>query len=326
MEKVKEFLKNPKKTAILGLVFCTIIVLLKLYSVISNNLLSYMLMSILYMTKDIGLTIYFAIIVMNMSKQKGNVEMAKNLLILFVAISTIFSLIPFRGFNTIIPLLVNVIFIMYLYNIFYKKFEFVNNKVFLCAMVVYIAIYNIYPLITSPLMYLSIYDIIQLLANIAFIPYFYNYYNWINNAKDSKNKKLLEEMGIGEKKAISATNEEDKDIRRDIYALFCKEITANLKAPSTAVFCKEEELQIVKQNNMYYVSGWVDSQNSYGAMVRTNIKNFKIKDENGILMIKSNAKVMASNSFIKLFAANWVFSLIVTVITFVIIYAIISSL
>ena len=88
----------------------------------------------------------------------------------------------------------------------------------------------------------------------------------------------------------------------------------------------KEELQIVKQNNIYYVSGWVDSQNSYGAMVRTNIKNFKIKDENGILMIKSNAKVMASNSFIKLFAANWVFSLIVTVITFVIIYAIISSL
>ena len=108
MEKVKEFLKNPKKTAILGLVFCAIIVLLKLYSVISNNLLSYMLMSILYMTKDIGLTIYFAIIVMNMSKQKGNVEMAKNLLILFVAISTIFSLIPFRGFNTMIPLLVNL--------------------------------------------------------------------------------------------------------------------------------------------------------------------------------------------------------------------------
>ena len=125
-------------------------------------------------------------------------------------------------------------------------------------------------------MYLSIYYIIQLLANIAFIPYFYNYYNWINNAKDSKDKTLLEEMG--------------------------------------------------KQNNIYYVSGWVDSQNSYGAMVRTNIKNFKIKDENGILMIKSNAKVMASNSFIKLFAANWVFSLIVTVITFVIIYAIISSL
>ena len=52
----------------------------------------------------------------------------------------------------------------------------------------------------------------------------------------------------------------------------------------------------------------------------------KIKDENGILMIKSNSKIMASNSFVKFFAANWFVSLIFTLISFGIIYAIISSL
>lgn len=117
----------------------------------------------------------------------------------------------------------------------------------------------------------------------------------------------------------------DSENTHKIYELFCNEIRKSLKSPSSAVFCKENELFIKEHNGMYYVSGWVDSQNSYGAMIRTNIKDFKIKNENGLLIPKSNANIMASNSLLGKLATNWVLALIWTIITMAIIYFIMSN-
>jgi hypothetical protein len=44
---------------------------------------------------------------------------------------------------------------------------------------------------------------------------------------------------------------------------------ATLKAPATAKFCSHEEMKVIEQNGVYTVSGYVDSQNSYGAMLRS---------------------------------------------------------
>jgi hypothetical protein len=43
-----------------------------------------------------------------------------------------------------------------------------------------------------------------------------------------------------------------------------------LKSPSTANFSGLAETEIISIKKGYMVSGFVDSQNSFGAMVRTN--------------------------------------------------------
>lgn len=42
-----------------------------------------------------------------------------------------------------------------------------------------------------------------------------------------------------------------------------------LKAPSTADFCGYSDATIYPSGAGYIVSGWVDAQNSYGAMIRS---------------------------------------------------------
>ena len=48
-------------------------------------------------------------------------------------------------------------------------------------------------------------------------------------------------------------------------------VKENLKAPSTAQFCKITEATITYLGNKKYeIKGWVDAQNSFGAMIRQN--------------------------------------------------------
>lgn len=110
----------------------------------------------------------------------------------------------------------------------------------------------------------------------------------------------------------------------NIYDLYVKDCEKVLKAPATARFCNKEDLVITKQNGVYTVSGWVDSQNSYGAFVRTKL-SIKIVCEDGLLIIKSHASASAAKSFLGNMAARYVIAIIFTLITFAIFYFIISE-
>jgi hypothetical protein len=46
-------------------------------------------------------------------------------------------------------------------------------------------------------------------------------------------------------------------------------VTSRLKAPRTAVYEGPERLAIEEKNSVIRVSGFVDSQNSFGALIRT---------------------------------------------------------
>lgn len=48
------------------------------------------------------------------------------------------------------------------------------------------------------------------------------------------------------------------------------EVEKQLKAPSTAEFCKEYETEIIRNGNTWSIEGWVDAQNSFGAMLRND--------------------------------------------------------
>lgn len=100
-----------------------------------------------------------------------------------------------------------------------------------------------------------------------------------------------------------------------------------LKAPATAKFCSLEEMTVTEAGEKYYVSGYVDSQNSYGAMVRTPFKLTVFKDNEGW---KNADTIVSTDSVIKtnIFAHTliwWILGILGSIITFCIYYFIIYS-
>ena len=101
-----------------------------------------------------------------------------------------------------------------------------------------------------------------------------------------------------------------------------------LKAPATAQFCSLEEMTVTTTTgDIYVVSGYVDSQNSYGAIVRTPFKITVFKDngvwKNADKFINTSAVIqgkLISNTIIW-----WLLGIIGSVITYLIYYFTIMS-
>ena len=55
-----------------------------------------------------------------------------------------------------------------------------------------------------------------------------------------------------------------------VYEITKDHVKKQLKSPSTAKFPKYNEVKIYKKDDTYVIGGYVDAQNSFGAMIRTN--------------------------------------------------------
>lgn len=88
---------------------------------------------------------------------------------------------------------------------------------------------------------------------------------FINDIAQSVNANAQSKIG----KEIKLSN----SIKKELYEKVKKDITDSLKTPSTAVFPKMKEWNIrVNSNNVIEVKSYVDSQNSFGAMLRADFE------------------------------------------------------
>lgn len=68
---------------------------------------------------------------------------------------------------------------------------------------------------------------------------------------------------------VRSSSSYSSDSEIDAYTTAKNIISKNLKAPSTAKFLSYDRQSITISGNIYTVNGYVDAQNSFGAMLRS---------------------------------------------------------
>lgn len=203
MEKVKEFLGNPKKTAMLGLIGALICAAYYIFC-----LPIWIVGRILYGLEFIGLTVYFAIVVMRMNKKEGNIKVASYVLLISFAIRTLMNIIQLLDgvaypLYLLVEIAVKIIVILYFANILLRKTNPINNKIYSLAMIIYV----IFLTIQSP----SLLGVILNLCLLAQLPYFYMHHELLNATTTTVSNDDLQAMGItGEDCSVKIKEKEMK--------------------------------------------------------------------------------------------------------------------
>lgn len=138
---------------------------------------------------------------------------------------------------------------------------------------------------------------------------------------DLANTSALAELQF--KKRLNEYGELDERSQAALFAQ-CVELQV-LKAPATAIFPSFDEMVVNGSDGHYSVSGFVDSQNSYGAIIRSNYTYNVEKTETGWKcsdnFVSTEASISASvnASMISGTVISWVLGIIGTAITYFII-------
>ena len=179
MGKVKEFLRDDKKTTILAFVGSAILLAYYLIFYFEGDFISI----ILDKTSVIGFVVYFAMILLKMYKKQVNIKVANYVLIITLIIQTVsYGIMTIArvaygiaNIDEFAEIIVNVISIIYFFNILLKKPNFINNKVYLITVIVGFAFQMMQTsFFSSGKIFLS-------LCSFTVVPYFYNYYELSKN-------------------------------------------------------------------------------------------------------------------------------------------------
>ena len=179
MEKIKELLRDNKKATILAFVGSAILLAYYLIFYFEGDFISI----ILDQPSVIGFAVYFAMILLKMYKKKVNIKVANYILIITLIIQTVsYGIMTIArvaygiaDIDEFVEIIVNVISIIYFFNILLKKPNFINNKVYLITVIVCFAFKMIQ---TS---FFSSGKILLSLCSLTVVPYFYNYYELSKN-------------------------------------------------------------------------------------------------------------------------------------------------
>ena len=112
----------------------------------------------------------------------------------------------------------------------------------------------------------------------------------------------------------------------EIMAVVKPAICSQLKSPASAQFPPELVTIVGDDIRGYQVSGFVDSQNSYGAMIRNDF-TATVAVENGFPVVKSASVATKANiQRAKQFGVNYIAISIITAIGGALLYFIISAM
>ena len=113
---------------------------------------------------------------------------------------------------------------------------------------------------------------------------------------------------------------------QEIMAVVKPVICNQLKSPASAQFPVDLISIVGDEERGYQVSGFVDSQNSYGAMIRNDF-SATVAVENGFPVVKSSSVAAKANAQrAKEFGINYVAISIITAIGGAIMYFVISAM
>lgn len=168
---IKEFLKSPKKTAILGLIGIIIMLIPVLKFTFGEDFFEIGIVSI-YHTYFWGLLIYFLVVVLRFYKMKANIKIANYILIITLGIAIIGNILATFWINVIILAILE----LYLINILLRKNTFINNKIACVVFLLYI-LYSIISFNFRTYFFVeNLFDFItQIIGYLFIIPYFYGY-------------------------------------------------------------------------------------------------------------------------------------------------------
>ena len=182
---MKEFLRSPKKMAILGLIG-SVFMIINIFILILNDVCSWF--TSLNFAYSIGFLIYFIIVLLRLYKEKGNIKIANYILIGSFIISLVVHIViiqdlPGLSMASIVYLVVTIITLLYLTNILLRKIKIVNNKSFIFIIFIYL-IYQAFLMIIVKEMDLYIMsELVNSLSYLLITPYFYNYYDLLKGGK-----------------------------------------------------------------------------------------------------------------------------------------------
>ena len=112
--------------------------------------------------------------------------------------------------------------------------------------------------------------------------------------------------------------------KEDILAVVKPVVCAQLKSPASAQFPTELISIVCNRDMEYHVEGFVDSQNSYGAMLRNDL-TADVSVVNGVPRVTSCTVGARTNvQSAKEFGTNYIVNILLTIIGGAIIYFIIS--
>lgn len=112
----------------------------------------------------------------------------------------------------------------------------------------------------------------------------------------------------------------------DLCTSLLNAIKPSLKAPLSAILCSKEELRITQSGEEYHIEGYVNSQNSFGAMIATDF-SASARYANGTWVITDmKVGVKAAKNTAKNFAINYIAITIFVLAMGLLSYFLISSL
>ena len=145
-----------------------------------------------------------------------------------------------------------------------------------------------------------------------------------NIQKAITNNTISEKAQFAYNRKLIALSETATQIDEVIEAkLFAQAVELQLlKSPASATFCELEEMTVAFVDGNYIVSGYVDSQNSYGAMIRSPFK-LTVYKQDGIWQAANKFVSTSATIGARVFSKTllyWIIGIILSAASFVVIY------